>query len=174
MGAAGAAYATVISQALSVVLSFLSFAKWDCRSPFISKWYDWIKKLPGKIISLGLPIALQDLLVSISFLIIMSIVNGIGVVASAGVGVAERLCGFIMLVPSAFMQSMSAFVAQNYGAGKLHRAVRALFGGIATSFAGGIILGYLAFFHGTALECNLFEGCAGYRSISGLSEGICH
>ena len=38
------------------------------------------------------------------------------IVASAGVGVAERVCGFIMLVPSAFSQSLSAFVAQNIGA----------------------------------------------------------
>ena len=152
MGAAGAAYATVISQALSVVLSFFIIRKMGLPFAFHFKMVHLDKNITGRIISLGLPIALQDLLVSISFLIIMSIVNGIGVVASAGVGVAERLCGFIMLVPSAFMQSMSAFVAQNYGAGKLHRAVRALFEGIATSLVCGIVLGYLAFFHGTEMS----------------------
>ena len=53
-------------------------------------------------------------------------VNSMGVIASAGVGVAEKLCAFIMLVPSAYMQSMSAFVAQNIGAKRLDRARKAL------------------------------------------------
>jgi putative MATE family efflux protein len=152
MGAAGAAYATVMSQALSVILSFFIIRKMGLPFAFHFKMVRFNGNLIRKVISLGIPIALQDLLVSISFLIIMSIVNGIGVVASAGVGVAERLCGFIMLVPSAFMQSMSAFVAQNYGAGKLDRAIRALFYGIGTSLACGIVLGYLAFFHGDSMS----------------------
>ena len=65
-----------------------------------------------KMVGFGAPIALQDLLVSISFLIILAIVNSMEVIASAGVGVAEKVCAFIMLISSAFMQSMSAFVAQ--------------------------------------------------------------
>ena len=52
------------------------------------------------------------------FLIILAIVNNIGLIASSSVGVAEKVCGFIMLIPSAFMQSMSAFVAQNPGAAR--------------------------------------------------------
>lgn len=86
---------------------------------------DLLKKMAG----LGAPIALQDLLVSISFLIILAIVNSMGVTASAGVGVAEKVCAFIMLISSAFMQSMSAFVAQNYGAGRMDRAKKALYKG---------------------------------------------
>lgn len=65
---------------------------------------------------LGLPVALQELLVGTSFLVIQTIVNTFGVTASAGVGVAEKVCVFLMLVPSAYMHSMSAFVAQNMGA----------------------------------------------------------
>jgi Na+-driven multidrug efflux pump len=53
-----------------------------------------------------------------------------------------------MLVPSAFMQSMSAFVAQNIGAEKPGRARRALLYGIATSLAIGVVMAYLNFFHG--------------------------
>lgn len=95
----------------------------------------------GKILKLGCPIALQDFLVSISFLVIIAIVNRMGVIASAGVGVAEKLCVFVMLVPSAYMQSMSAFVAQNIGAGKTFRAEKALFCGIATSILPDAALG---------------------------------
>lgn len=104
-----------------------------------------------KMVGLGAPIALQDLLVSISFLIILVIVNSMGVTASAGVGVAEKVCAFIMLISSAFMQSISAFVAQNYGAGRMDRAKKALHYGVAVSFAIGVGMFFLSFFHGNVL-----------------------
>ena len=100
---------------------------------------------------LGTPVALQDVLVSISFLAIAAIVNSLGVIASAGVGVAEKLCGFIMLVPSSFGQSLSAFVAQNIGAGRKDRAKRAMLYGMGSSLCCGIVLAWLSFFHGDLL-----------------------
>ena len=96
--------------------------------------------------------ALQELLVGTSFLVIQTIVNTFGVTASAGVGVAEKVCVFLMLVPSAYMHSMSAFVAQNMGAGQPRRAKRALGYGILTAFAAGLVMAWLAFFHGDALS----------------------
>ena len=54
----------------------------------------------------------------LGLIVILSIANSLGLAASAGVGVAEKVCGFIMLTPSAFMQAMSAYVAQNHGAGR--------------------------------------------------------
>lgn len=56
----------------------------------------------SKIIKYGTPIALQDGLVHLSFLVIMIIVKSMGVISSAGIGVAEKLVGFIMLIPSSF------------------------------------------------------------------------
>ena len=105
-----------------------------------------------KELKLGAPVALQELLVGTSFLVIQTIVNSFGVVASAGVGVAEKVCIFLMLVPSAYMQSMSAFVAQNMGAKNPFRAKKALGYGIMTAVAVGVIMAYLAFFHGNALS----------------------
>ena len=99
----------------------------------------------------GAAIALQDLLVSVSFLIILAIVNAMGVTASAGVGVAEKVCAFIMLISSAFMQSISAFVAQNYGAGRMDRARKALHYGAAVSFVIGVGMFFLTYFHGDLL-----------------------
>lgn len=124
MGTAGAALATVFAQAVSVVISLL----------------------------LGFPIALQDLLVGISFLILLAIVNSLGLTASAGVGVAEKVCGFIMLVPSAFMQAMSAFVAQNWGAEKYDRAKKSLVQVISVSLIFAVAMFYLSFFHGDLLS----------------------
>ena len=74
-----------------------------------------------------------------------------GVTASAGVGVAEKVCAFIMLISSAFMQSISAFVAQNYGAGRMDRAKKALHYGVGVSFAIGVFMFSLSFFHGDVL-----------------------
>lgn len=153
MAAAGAAIATVAAQGISVMLSLLlirgrkfqfSFSpKRDIRAD---------KKIMAQVFKLGLPIAFQDMLVSISFMAITAIVNSLGVIASAGVGVAEKLCSFIMMVPSAFSQAMSAFVAQNMGAGKPKRARRALLCGIATSFGVGIFMFILAFFFGDIMS----------------------
>ena len=64
-----------------------------------------------RILFLGTPIAVQDLLVGIFLMVILAIVNTIGLTESAGIGVAEKVCAFIMLVPASFIQSMSAFVA---------------------------------------------------------------
>ncbi len=64
---------------------------------------------------------------------------------------AEKAAAFIMLVPSAFMQSMSAFVAQNIGAYKLDRAKKALWCGIGASLVAGVVMGYITFFHGDML-----------------------
>ena len=151
MGPEGAAIATVFAQIISVVASFLFIRKKEL--PFIIRRTDIRihREYLGKMVGFGAPIALQDLLVSISFLIILAIVNSMGVIASAGVGVAEKVCAFIMLISSAFMQSMSAFVAQNYGAGLMRRARKALHYGIAVSFSIGVVMFLITFFHGNLL-----------------------
>lgn len=151
MGCAGAAIATVAAQLLSVIISVLLIRKKSLPFRMTGKDLRWNGRIIRNVVFLGAPIALQDLLVGISFLIILSIVNSLGVLVSAGVGVAEKVCAFIMLVSSAFMQSMAAFVSQNYGAGKYRRALRSLAVGIAISFSVGVLMFLLTFFHGDLL-----------------------
>lgn len=151
MGTAGAAIATVFAQIVSIIVSFILISKKDLPFTIKKENIRIHKTYLRKMTAFGAPIALQDLLVSISFLIILAIVNGMGVIASAGVGVAEKVCAFIMLISSAFMQSMSAFVAQNYGVGRLTRARKALHYGIAVSFTVGVVMFAVTFFHGDIL-----------------------
>ena len=151
MGAAGAAIATVFAQAMSVVLSLLVIRKRQLPFAFTRRYLRLSGHHVRRILRLGTPIALQDLLVSISFLVILAIVNNLGLTVSAGVGVAEKVCAFILLIPSAFMQAMSAFVAQNMGALRYDRAKKALWYGIASSLTVGIVVGYFSFFHGDIL-----------------------
>lgn len=151
MGASGAAIATVFAQAISVLVSLIIIRRREL--PFVLTIKDVRPKgiYIKEILRLGIPIALQDFLVNISFLVIIAIVNSLGLTASAGVGVAEKLCGFLMLVPSAFMQSMSAFVAQNMGAKKPKRARKALLCGIASSLVTSVVMAYFTFYHGDIL-----------------------
>lgn len=151
MGAAGAALATVAAQAVSVIVSLILIRKRALPFSFSRDYLRFDKTFIVKELKLGTPVALQEFLVGVSFLVIQAIVNSFGVTASAGVGVAEKVCTFIMLVPSAYMQSMSAFVAQNMGAGNPGRAKKALVCGIISSFAAGLLMAYLAFFHGDLL-----------------------
>ena len=151
MGTSGAAFATVFAQVISVIVSFGVIRKKELPFEMHKTDIGGHGRTLRKMVGLGAPIALQDLLVSISFLIILAIVNSMGVTASAGVGVAEKVCAFIMLISSAFMQSISAFVAQNYGAGRMDRAKKALHYGGAVSFAIGVGMFFLSFFHGNVL-----------------------
>ena len=164
MGATGAAIATVAAQAVSVLCSVLVIKHIGLNISFSPSDIGFHKNLIGRIVGLGIPIALQDLLVGISFLVVLAIVNQYGVITSAGVGVAEKLCGFFLLAPIAFSQGMASFVAQNYGAGKMHRAHKALFYGISISLACGIMLGYLAFFHSVSLSSIFSENAAVCRA----------
>ena len=151
MGTAGAALATVFAQGVSVAVSLLLMRRRQLPFQLKRAHIRFNGPVMGRIARLGLPIALQDLLVGVSFLIIQAIVNALGLIPSAGVGVAEKVCAFIMLVPSSFMQSMSAFVAQNAGAGKYRRAVKALRYGIGLSLCIGVVMCYLSFFRGDML-----------------------
>ena len=152
MGTRGAAIATVAAQLVSVIISLWMIRKKKLPFRFSRESVRWDGETVGSILRLGTPIALQDFLVGVSFLVLLAIVNSLGLIVSAGVGVAEKVCAFIMLVPAAFMQSMSAFVAQNQGAGKPQRAVRGLWSAIAVSTCFGIAMFFLTFFRGDILS----------------------
>lgn len=151
LGSAGAALATILAQALSVIISFFIIIKKPLPFDF-HKNYICLNSFYVKIeLRLGAPIALQDFLVGISFLVIQTVVNSLGLIASAGVGVAEKLCGFIMLIPISISQSLSAFVAQNIGAGQIKRAKQSLKSGIAISLLMACFIGTFSFFRGDIL-----------------------
>ncbi len=152
LGTKGAALATVGAQLISVIISFVLIAHKTLPFKLEKKMIRWDMRIIKRILVLGIPIAVQDLLVGMSFLVILAIVNSIGLIASAGIGVAEKVCVFIMLVPMSFMQSMSAFVAQNRGAGKMDRAFKGFRAAVGISFIFGAAMFYMGFFHGDLLS----------------------
>ncbi len=126
MGAAGAALATVLSQGISVIVSLIIITKKELPFEFKREYITFNKSIALKELKLGVPVALQEFLVGISFVVIQTVANGFDVVSSAGVGVSNKLCAFIMLVPSAYMQAIATFVAQNIAANKPDRVKKAM------------------------------------------------
>lgn len=82
------------------------------------------KQVMGQILHIGVPIALQDGFIQVAFLVITIIANRRGLNQAAAVGIVEKIIGFLFLVPSSMLSSVSALAAQNIGAGKHDRAQR--------------------------------------------------
>ena len=152
MGTAGAAIATVAAQAISVVISLGFMRRRELPFQLTKKDVRFEPGVIRQVTALGFPIALQDLLVGVSFLVLLAIVNSLGLIASAGVGVAEKVCGFIMLIPAAFMQAMAAFVAQNIGAQKYDRAKKSLLYAICVSASLAVVMFAVTFWYGRLLS----------------------
>ena len=150
MDAAGAAIATVMAQAVSVVLAIFILLKKDL--PFTLKKSDFrLNPQCRKFLQVGLPLALQEVLTQASFLALCAFVNRLGLTASSGYGVASKIVSFAMLIPSALMQSMASFVAQNVGASKPKRAKQAMFTGMGIGLVFGCAVFALVMLKGDVL-----------------------
>lgn len=150
LNVAGAAIATVGAQAVSVLLSLLIIRRKKLPFQMVRKDLR-LGRETGVFLRVGAPLALQEVLTELTFLALNAFVNRLGLEASSGYGIANKLQSFVMLIPVSIMQSMSSFVAQNVGAGKETRAKRAMQFGMAFGAGIGVFVGYMAFFHGDFL-----------------------
>lgn len=151
MDAAGAAIATVAAQAVSVVCAIAMLVKKNL--PFQIHRADFsLNPQCRKFLGIGLPLALQEFLTQLSFLVLCAFVNRLGLVASSGYGVACKIVSFAMLIPGALMQSMASFVSQNVGAGNQKRAKHSMYTGIGFGLAFGCAAFVLVWFKGDALS----------------------
>lgn len=152
MGSAGAAIATVAAQGISVAAAAFLICKRGTGFQVFREELHPCRKEIRYILRYGIPIAAQEALTGVSFMIILAILNTFGLTASAGVGVAEKLCGLMFIVPGAMMSAVSAFTAQNIGAGHSDRARQAMFASMIVSFAIGCVMFVLSFFWGDKLS----------------------
>ena len=151
MGAAGAAYATVLAQAISFGCSLIYLKKKGF--PYERKKGDikFDKEVLKRILRIGVPLAIQNGLVSLSFLFIMMIVNNQGVIASASVGVVEKIILFMFIPVIALSSSVSVMTAQNVGANQIERANKGLKYGILISFIFGALMCLASWINGEAI-----------------------
>lgn len=121
MGVAGAAIATDISQLVSCILSlrFLMRVEDDYRVTLRKIRPD--AKMSARIIRVGLPTGIQNMVISFSNVLVQSSVNGYGAVAMAGFAAYMKIDGFNILPVSSISMAATTFVGQNYGAGRLDR-----------------------------------------------------
>lgn len=148
---AGAALATVIAQAVSVILSILIILKQ--KLPFTMKLKDIKFNKEVKIFTrIGFPIALQEILTNVSFAALLAFINKLGLDQSSGYGIANKIVSFAMLIPSALMQSMASFVGQNVGANKNDRAKKAMYIGMLLGCVFGVFILLSLFLFGTEMS----------------------
>ena len=151
MDEAGAAIATMGAQAISVILSLVILRKQKLPVTVRLKDIAFSREM-GSFLRIGAPIALQELMTQISFLALIAFINNIGLEASGGYGVANKIVTFVMLIPSSIMQSLSSFIAQNVGAGKEDRTKATMATGMAIGASIGVIMFLLSFFCGEAIS----------------------
>lgn len=140
LGAMGAALGTTLSQAASVLFALCYIRRHkgmlDISRSDLRPQRDVIKL----ILKIGLPIAIQDGFIQISFLAITVIANGRGLVDAAAVGIVEKFIGLVFIVPSAMLSTVSAISAQNIGANKMPRAKQTLRTAILITSVYGLVV----------------------------------
>ena len=151
MNVAGAAIATVTAQAVSVVISLIVMKHKNLPFTIEKKDFCFSDEI-GKFLSIGFPMALQELLTNISFLCLVSFVNRLGLDASSGYGVAQKIQSFIMLIPSSIMQSLGTFVSQNVGAGQNTRAKKGMLFTMTVGAVVGVVIALTIFLRGDAVS----------------------
>ena len=122
MGPSGAALGTSLSQAVSVVIALMVIRRHSGSLAVKKKDFRPVRPVMSKILKIGIPIATQDGLIQVAFIIITIIANRRGLTDAAAVGIVEKIISFLFLVPSSMLSTVSALGAQNIGAGKPERA----------------------------------------------------
>ena len=142
MGPAGAALGTTLSQTISVAVALTAIVKRRLISVSKSDFRP-CREHVRRILNIGVPVALQDGFIQIAFIVITIIVNQRGLNDAAAVGIVEKIIGFIFLVPSSMLSTVSAVCAQNIGAGKFDRAAKTLRYAIFIAAGFGLVVSVL-------------------------------
>lgn len=166
MGPAGAALGTVLSQAISVIISLIVIKRRSTGLALTKADIRPNKQIIGKILKIGIPVAMQDGFIQIAFMVITVIANRRGLNDAAAVGIVEKTIGFLFLVPSSMLSAVSALGAQNIGAQKPERAKKTLLYAIfiAAGF-GGTVAVIMQFLSGGAVS--LFTDSAVVTRLGG-------
>lgn len=146
LGPAGAALGTTLSQAISVVFSLVVILRRKSGISLERRDLRPQRDTMGRLLRIGVPVAAQDGLIQIAFIVITVIANRRGLDAAAAVGIVEKIISFVFLVPSSMLSTVSALCAQNIGAGKQARAEQTLRYAVIIAVSFGIIIALLTQF----------------------------
>ncbi len=144
LGAAGAALSTTLAQAISVAVSLAVVLRQKTGVAPGRQDFRPQRAVMGQLLHIGVPIALQDGLVQIAFIVITVIANRRGLTDAAAVGIVEKIISFVFLVPSSMLSTVTALGAQNIGAGKPERAVQTMRYAMMIAVGFGLVVAVLA------------------------------
>ncbi len=138
LGPAGAALGTTLAQSISVVISLVVIIRKRMLT-LTRESFRLSGAVIHQVLSVGVPVALQDGFIQISFLAITVFANARGLTDAAAVGIVEKIIGIIFLVPSSLLSAVSALCAQNIGAGRHDRAKKTLWYAISLATGFGLV-----------------------------------
>lgn len=127
----GTALATVISQAVSMIIAIVYLKRKNFLFDFRLKSFRPVGAIGGKLAQVGIPISLQELMIRISFLYLTAVMNNCGVYAASVVGIGAKYDVFAMLTGTSMASALAAITAQNMGAGNPKRAKKSLWYGLS-------------------------------------------
>lgn len=143
LGPAGAALGTTLSQTVSVAVALIFLIKKEHGLSLHRPDFKPQSPIMGRILKIGVPIAMQDGLIQVAFILITIIANQRGLTDAAAVGIVEKIISFLFLVPSSMLSTVSALGAQNIGADKPERAKQTLRYAIYLAAGFGIVISIL-------------------------------
>ena len=148
MGAAGAAYATVIAQGISGILCLLYIAKKVTVLHLHREDWEIDKNLAGWQLKIGLPMAFQYSITAIGTIVVQSCLNILGSTAAAGFAAASKIEQVFTQAYVALGTTMATYCAQNMGAGKYTRIRKGFKSATLIGFIYAVVTGVIIFFVG--------------------------
>lgn len=148
MGVAGAALATILSQALSAVLVLLALTRTKDMYRLELRKIRFDGRMFGRIIRIGLPAGLQSIMYSSSNVIIQASVNSLGTDTVAAWTAYSKIDSVYWMIISAFGISATTFVGQNYGAGKPERVKKGVRVCLGMSYGSTVVISLLLYYAG--------------------------
>lgn len=120
-GVAGAAWATIISQLISFIIGMIYLNKKDEVIKFSLKNIKFDRKLLIESLRIGLPTGVQQMLVSMSLVVLQGIINSFGTIVIAAFTAGSRIQAFGIMPAMNINMAVASFTGQNLGAGKEER-----------------------------------------------------
>ena len=149
-GVRGAAIATVIAQGCSAVFCLTKILKIEilafCRRDFMPEL-----RLAGRLLFLGMPMALQNILISIGGMIVQTVVNGFGVLFIAAFTATNKLYGLLEIAAISFGYAMTTYTGQNLGARKLDRIRKGVRSAVLIAVLTAVLIGVVMLLVGKPL-----------------------
>ena len=137
----GAALGTTLAQTISVVISLVAVCKKQMGIHLTKKDFRPQVTVMKMLLSIGVPVALQDGFIQVAFIVITIIANQRGLNPAAAVGIVEKFISAAFIVPSSMLATVSALAAQNIGADKHDRAAKTLYTAMLITSVYGILIG---------------------------------